>query len=220
MDVKKYRTAIWLGLIATLTSVYYFIKQSKKIPMDFQDPDKLKDAYLVAINDNFRPLNAQQIESLNLIIDSFLNYGDKDPRKLNYIIATAIHESGLRPIKEYRAKEGTRVYELQQRYWPSGYYGRGFVQLTWERNYKKMSDFIGVDLVADPDLALNPRYAADILVYGMLNGSFTRKGLGQYINPLQKDYFNARKTVNGLDRAELIASYAENIEGALPFNVA
>lgn len=86
------------------------------------------------------------------------------------------------------------------------------MQLTWERNYAKMSQFLGVDLVKHPDLALEPKYAAKILVYGMLKGLFTRKPLAQYINANQVDFYNARKTVNGLDRAERIANYAQKLK--------
>ena len=127
-------------------------------------------------------------------------------------MATARHESRFKAIKEYRAKSSqTNIYALQNRYWYTGYYGRGFVQLTWERNYQKMSDFLGVDLVANPDLALDPKYAAQILVYGMMNGSFTRRPLEEFINKDQRDFYNARKTVNGLDRADLIQSYTNQI---------
>ena len=38
----------------------------------------------------------------------------------------------------------------------NGYYGRGPIQLTWERNYAKYGDLLGVDLVGDPDLLLDP----------------------------------------------------------------
>ena len=160
-------------------------------------------------------LNNTQRDSIRQILNAFEMYGDGDGQKLVYILATAWHESNLRPVKERRAKSGTALYETQNRYWPSGYYGRGFVQLTWESNYRKMGDFLGVALVSSPDLALQPEYAAKIIVYGMMNGSFTGKKLSQYINSLKKDYYNARRVVNGTDRASLIKSYAQKLENAL-----
>lgn len=47
------------------------------------------------------------------------------------------------------------------RYYP--YYGRGFVQLTWESNYQRASAVLGVDLVSEPDLALDPWLSAQLL---------------------------------------------------------
>ena len=174
------------------------------------------EKWILAIEEAFNTqLDIDQQDSTRQIISAFDKYGDGDYRKLVYILATAWHESKLRPIKEYRAKSGTALYETQNRYWPSGYYGRGFVQLTWESNYRKMGDFLGIGLVASPDLALQPEYAAKIIAYGMMNGSFTGKKLSQYINALKKDYYNARRVVNGVDRATLIKGFAQKLENAL-----
>jgi len=159
----------------------------------------------------FGPLSNAQIKSIEAIVNAFEKYGDGDGSKLAYILATAWHESRLKPIKEIRAASNTSLYSTQNNYWHSGYYGRGFVQLTWLNNYRKMSEFLGVDLVNNPDLALNPTYAAQILVYGMYNGSFTGKKLSDYISDTYSDFYNARRIVNGTDRAELINNYAISI---------
>ncbi len=168
-----------------------------------------KDIWINAAEDAWQKLDNVQRDSVEQILRAFREYGDGDYRKLVYILATAWHESKLKPVRERRAGSSqTWLRQLQDRYWSSGYYGRGFVQLTWESNYKKMSEFLGVDLVGNPDLALEPRYAADILVYGMMNGEFTRRSLSRYINIVQTDYYNARRVVNGTDRASLIKDYA------------
>jgi putative chitinase len=78
-----------------------------------------------------------------------------------------------------------------------------------------MSDFLGMDLVKNPSLALEPNNAAKILVWGMMNGRFTRKPLSKYINSSTIDFFNARKVVNGTDRAERIANYAKSVQSNL-----
>jgi len=41
--------------------------------------------------------------------------------------------------------------------------GRGFVQITGRANYANYGRAIGVDLIADPDRALDPKIAAEIL---------------------------------------------------------
>lgn len=167
------------------------------------------DIWIGAAEEAWQKLGSVQRDSVEQILRAFREYGDGDYRKLVYILATAWHESKLKPVRERRAGSSqTWLRQLQDRYWPSGYYGRGFVQLTWKSNYQKMSGFLGIDLVGSPDLALEPRYAADILVYGMINGEFTRRALSRYINLVQTDYYNARRVVNGTDRAGLIRDYA------------
>jgi len=159
---------------------------------------------------SFGALNDIQKGSIRLIVRAFDRYGDKDLNKLAYILATARHESNFRPIEEHRSNTAR-----QNAYWYTGYYGRGFVQLTHEKNYRKMSDFLGVDLVKNPSLALEPNNAAKILVWGMMNGRFTRKPLSNYIDTNKIDFYNARRTVNGTDRAERIANYAQSIHTKL-----
>lgn len=197
-DVELYK---WMGGAVMLFFFFIGLLQLKM---------KAKENKAIASAENaFGPMNEIQKDSIRQIVRAFEKYGDKDPNKFAYIMATTRHESGFKPIKEYRATPSqTRVYELQNRYWPSGYYGRGFVQLTWENNYRKMSDFLGVDLVKNPDLALNPKYAAQILVYGMMKGSFTGKKLSDYINSSKQDFYNARKIVNGLDKTSLFETSA------------
>ena len=48
--------------------------------------------------------------------------------------------------------------------------------------------------------------------YGMRNGSFTGKKLGDYINDAGCDYRNARKIINALDQADRIKGYADKLE--------
>lgn len=155
----------------------------------------------------FGPLDADQKDSIRLIVKTFEKYGDKDHNKLIYILATAEHECSFRSIEEHRTYS-----PRQEAYWYTGYYGRGFVQLTHDRNYIKMSNLLGVDFVKNPHLVLKPQYAARILVQGMLEGSFTRRPLERYINSSKVDFYNARWVVNGLDRAERIEGYALSIK--------
>ncbi|WP_228557495.1 hypothetical protein, partial [Myxococcus sp. AB025B] len=74
---------------------------------------------------------------------------------------------------------------------------------------------LGIDLINNPDLALQPKYASEILVKGSINGWFTSKKLSDYINDKKKDYINARRVINGTDKAQLIANYAVVFEKAL-----
>ena len=134
--------------------------------------------------------------------------------QLAYILATTKHETNntFKPVVEaYWLSEGWRKRNL--RYYP--WHGRGFVQLTWEYNYKKASDKLGVDFIADPDKALDPELSAKILVVGMLEGWFTGKELSDYITLKKSDFRNARRIVNGMDDADLIAKYAREYDKVL-----
>jgi putative chitinase len=168
-----------------------------------------QDKAIQACKNAFGFMDETQQDSIRKIVAAFHRYGDGDKNKLAYILATARHESNFRPIQERRASSSqTELYNLQNRYWSSGYFGRGFVQLTWKGNYQKMSRVLNVDFVNQPELAMEPTYAARILVYGMMKGSFTGLSLGSFINEDGQDFYKARQVVNGLDRAGRILNYA------------
>lgn len=76
------------------------------------------------------------------------------------------------------------------------YRGRGYVQITGKTNYRRFSKLLMIDLIANPDLALDYDIGSKILLTGMLNGLFTGKQLSDYITVKSKDYINARRVVN------------------------
>ena len=166
----------------------------------------------------FGRLNQSQVDGINLILDTAEGHSSVTLEQLAYILATARHESAntYQPIKERRAgKWQTRIRRMQDRYWHTGYYGRGLVQITWYRNYKQFSDILGVDLVNKPDLALDPAISVKILFLGMIGGLFTGKDLKDYINDRKVDYYNARRIVNGTFRARQVAKEAKLFEKCL-----
>ena len=126
-----------------------------------------------------------------------------DHRHLAYMLATTFHETAftMEPITEY----GSQTYLQNKKYYP--YIGRGFVQLTWEENYAKAGEAVKEDLVGFPDLALQPDIAAIIMFDGMRDGWFTSKKLSQYFNDSTNDPYNARRIINGTDRAADIQAY-------------
>lgn len=173
----------------------------------------LYEIFLQAISKTFGVLSSIQSASVINILNAFDEYGDGDANKLAYIFATAYHEAKLIPRKEDRCDFGTKCYNAQEKYWYTGFYGRGLVQLTLISNYRYMGEIFNLDLVNNPDLVLDPELSAKILVYGMMNGTFAPSAgpLSRYINTNKIDFINARRTVNGVDRAEDIAEIANNI---------
>ena len=128
----------------------------------------------------------------------------------------------MQPIEEYGKGRGRRYGQHMDidgsRYkgLPHIYYGRGYVQLTWLSNYKIMGKLLGVDLVNQPELALDHKIAADIMVVGMTQGKFTGKKLSDYISRgVRAEFVNARRIINGTDKANLIADYAVKFMNAL-----
>jgi len=94
--------------------------------------------------------------------------------------------------------------------------GRGYVQLTGRANYQRIGQLLSVDLVGNPDLALQPPVAYRIAANGMRLGWFTGHRLSQYMpTGGAPDYVNARRIINGLDRAADIAAIAQNLQQVL-----
>lgn len=128
-----------------------------------------------------------------------------------YVLATAYWETArtMKPVIEaFWKSEAWRERNL--RYYP--WHGRGFVQLTWEKNYKRAEDKLGVSFTKNPNLAQEPKHAAAILVIGMKEGWFTGKKLSQYITLHKSDFKGARRIVNGTDRAATIANMARKYD--------
>lgn len=180
-------------------------------------------------------LSQSQVDAMNTIFDEWERVGYRDVGYVAYSLATARHEPGkeMRPIREaYGASDDDTIRKLDAA-WTSGklpwvsrpywrkdatgkaWFGRGLVQLTHRENYERLGKRLGVDLVGNPNLAMRLDIAAKILVIGMLEGLFTGKGLPDYITPLKRDYREARRIVNALDRADTIAKYARDFERAL-----
>jgi predicted chitinase len=177
-----------------------------------------------------KKLSQQQVEGTEGILDAYEEVGDNKLENLAYCLATSYHETAQRmyPVREGLCstdagsiKAVTRLfdhgvirtnYALPDPVTGKSYFGRGHVQLTWDYNYKKMGEKLGLDLYNNPDLALDPLASAKILIRGSLDGDFTGKKLDDY---LPSDPINARRVINGTDKANLIAGYYDAFKSAL-----
>jgi len=131
-----------------------------------------------------------------------------------YVLATSYWKTArtMKPVVEaYWLTEDWRRKNL--RYYP--WFGRGFVQLTWEANYQKAARELGVPFDEDPTLALDPANAAKIAVTGMREGWFTGKKLADYIDLQHSDFAGARRIINGNDKAAQIAQIASQYDAML-----
>lgn len=134
-----------------------------------------------------------------------------DHRHLANMLAQEYWETGrtMLPIIEYGGEE----YLQTKDYYP--YYGRGLIMITWLDNYSRAGDSVDEDLVNYPDRACIPNIAAEIMFDGMRDGWFTGLKLSDFFNDDTDDPYNARRIVNGLDRAEEIAGYHQSFLDAL-----
>jgi hypothetical protein len=165
-------------------------------------------------------LSSGQVKGMEGIFDAFETAGDGREKTLAYCLATARHEvgAGMVPVREgFKATHAAAAaYVKRQGYAyavPVGgqvYYGRGYVQLTWQKNYAACSADAGVDLVANPDAALDPVIGARLLCLGIIDGRWNARGRGiaHYLPTVgDDDLKNARRTVNVTDRWVIVAGY-------------
>ncbi len=137
------------------------------------------------------------------------NQGVTERNQLCYIMATIQHETAhtYQPIAEFGGRR--RPY--------APYFGRGYVQLTHKFNYQAYTKKLGQDFVSDPDKVMEPGVSLFIIIDGMKNGVFTGKRLSHFISGGSVDFVNARKIVNDMDRANLIAGYARDWQNTTLF---
>lgn len=159
--------------------------------------------------------------------------------QLAYILATAYHESAhtMKPIKEtvmshHKDKNPSDATVIQRlnnafkkgllgsvknKYWVDGWFGRGYVQLTHETNYKKQG--------ISKSQALQKEYAVKVLIEGMMRGDFTGKKLADFVTLKVSNFFDARAVVNAdknykapgavKSNGNLIADIAREYDAAL-----
>lgn len=159
-----------------------------------------------------------QVDGLNALLTAWQAHGvASDVAKLAYVLATAYHETAdtMQPVAEIGRGAGHDYGKIDAT--GKAPYGRGYVQLTWRTNYVNADHKLGLGgkLAANYDLALEPAIAAQIIVRGMIEGWFTGKKLADYIHAPVTDYVDARRIVNGIDRAQTIALYASAFAHAL-----
>ena len=177
-----------------------------------------RSAFFDVMRSEFGSLSQSQVDGTEALLDA-AEARTLPMNQLAYVLSTSWHETDatMMPIEEYGKGEGKEYGEPCPQYDNQVAYGRGYVQLTWDYNYEKADSECQLNgaLLADFDLALDPKIASDIIYRGMLEGWFTGKKLGDYVNDQVTDYYNARRVVNGTDKADLLADYAESYEQAL-----
>jgi hypothetical protein len=149
----------------------------------------------------FGPLKQIEVDGLDFLLDQIA--ADKDfsmLRQVAYVLATVKGETGVfQPLKEKRANRNKqpKLFNQQQKYFPTGFFGRGYVQLTFEGNYRLAGEKLAGTVIEiqnkdgskrnltiskdtfvkkeGQDLVMQPTVAYQILARGMREGWFRRR---------------------------------------------
>jgi putative chitinase len=180
---------------------------------------------------NLRHQRPPQVEGTEMLLDKLHGL---QTSWVAYALATTWHETAatMQPILE----KGGPAY-FKRMYDPEGkrphvaralgntmpgdgvrFAGRGYVQLTGRTNYERAGKAVGYPLVGNPDLAMRPDIAAEILRAGMIEGWFTGRKFSTSLPDkiaTREQFRQARRIINGMDRADKIADEALHFQAAL-----
>jgi hypothetical protein len=178
-------------------------------------------------------MNQEQVDGQEYILSMWEKYvNGHDLRWLAYFLATALHETAatMQPVAEYGKGSG-QPYGEPVAETGEAYYGRGYVQLTWDDNYKRAdSEFDWHDeesCYLHPDRQLQGPIAARTGYRGMMNAWFrSGKQFDVFFNADKDDPYHARDIINGdMDMkpswgggqtyGQIIADYHHNFLSAL-----
>lgn len=175
----------------------------------------------------------KQVDGIDAILNEWEQQGLKDVRWLAYILGTVYHETAatMQPIEEY-GKGRKYDYGKKLKYGKGPgrrtpydkpdklFYGRGHTQNTWYENYDALTKAAKKagkpwDFLNNPELLLQMEPSLWATFYAMQTGLYTGKKLINYFEGEKADWINARKIINGTDKAELIAGYSKLFYAAI-----
>jgi hypothetical protein len=189
-----------------------------------------RDTFFAQFRLNFGPLVQTQVDGLNFI----LGHAEDDSSdwqnlsQFSYGLATFMWETAhhFTPVTEFgqpsyfdKYNAGTPIGRMLGNTQPGDgfrFRGRGYVQITGRANYERIGRLLEVDLIGNPEQALDPEIAYRIAAGGMQHGWFTGRKLVQYIpSDTDPQFQPARQIINGMDHASDIAALAVKMMATL-----
>lgn len=174
-------------------------------------PSPKKEVVSVAKVESVLDARSENIRKyLPVILEALGKHKLEDKKMVRYALATLAAECAVfKPIDEKPSKFSTSPSKKTPGFDFSAYegrkdlgntepgdgakfHGRGFVQITGRANYEQYGKLLNKDLVGNPELANDPKIAAEIFALYLKNHE---KSLRREIG--QKDIPGMRKVVNG-----------------------
>lgn len=179
------------------------------------------DKFFASIRPLFGTMTQAQVEGIQAKLAAFASQASP-LAYVAYGLATSFHETGakMQPVPEI-GRGRNYPYGKPGKHSGQIAYGRGDVQLTWDYNYERTDNELGLKgaLTSNYDRALETEISAKIMVLGMTEGWFTARKFSTYLpakGPATLVQFtSARRIINGIDRAEKVAGYAMSFQAAL-----
>jgi predicted chitinase len=178
--------------------------------------DSIKPETIAAALGSFGPI--ENVRSNWPLIEGALDRHEISslPTRIAAIATVAVETGRFAPIRErggpaYFTKNYENRADLGNTQVGDGakFYGRGYIQITGRSNYAEYGREIGVDLIANPDLALDPAIGAEVLAL-----FFRTKNIPRLADA--RKWEAVRKRVNGgLNGWDRFSAYVETLEKAL-----
>jgi predicted chitinase len=177
--------------------------------------------------EDHNPLRTRRVPETRVVDGRRVRGTREQPYRVSHVTGRTIEGDDLNAY--YDDAYGGRLGNVRGTSDAADYRGRGLVQLTGRSNYANMSQQLtgeGFQYTVDgvtygtPEQPINltanpthvnrvPELASRITVSGMRQGTFTTRGLNDYITDEQSDFFNARSVVNG-DKNKVEPGRTEN----------
>ena len=162
----------------------------------------------------------KSVKGIEGILDAWEDTGETDQRQLACCLGHTWLEVGrnMYPVREGFATTDQQAMSHVSKMFARGQirrnyaipdastglsaFGRGQIQLTWIENYIKAGQKLGLDLVNNPDMLLDPKISGQVVVRGCLEGWFRgdkggRQKLSRFFNDRTANWKGARNIVNG-----------------------
>jgi putative chitinase len=154
--------------------------------------------------------------------------------RLAAFLATICFESDyFKTTKEYRATKPGRAKTLQDKYWNTGFYGRGLIQLTHERNYRAFSEAMHKtsiervatgEFIAFPEQVAEPKWAVESACWFWQSNNLNKYAdKGQFfqvqglVNPTRlKLYDIALRAVHSISPPDTVPTPSKPSEAPVP----